>query len=196
MNIFKSVGRSFLGLPSASQESLSINYLTLSFSGDLSQYEKEFQEDYFIRSLNPFRFSLILSMIFYGAFAFLDAVTVPDLKEVFWFIRFGIVFPVLIAVFIFSYSKPFKKYMQFIISCIMFITSFGIIIMIIYAAKVGNYSYYAGLILIFIFGYTFIRARFIYASIAGWSIVILYEISAIWLSHTPLKSSLIIIISL
>jgi signal transduction histidine kinase/ActR/RegA family two-component response regulator len=185
MNIFKGVGRGFLGLTSGSHESLSINYLTLSFTGDLSQYEKDFQEDYFIRSLDPFRFSLILSMIFYGAFAFLDAIAVPTLKEVFWFIRFGIVFPLLIGVYILSYSKPFKKYMQFVISCIMFITSFGIIIMIIYTAQVGNYSYYAGLILIFIFGYTFIRARFIYAVIAGWSVVITYEISAIWLSHTP-----------
>jgi signal transduction histidine kinase/ActR/RegA family two-component response regulator len=187
MNILNSVGRGFLGLPSVSEESLSINYLTLSFTGDLNQYEKEFQEDYFIRSLNPFRFSIVLSMIFYGAFAFLDSITVPALKEVFWFIRFGIVFPVLITVIIFSYSKTFKKYMQFIISCIMFITGFGIIIMIVYAAKVGNYSYYAGLILIFIFGYTFIRARFIYALIAGWSIVISYEISAIWISQTPFE---------
>ena len=185
MNIFQSVGRSILGLPSASQKSFSINYLTLAFTGSLTPYEKEYEEDYFIMSLNPFRFSLILSMIFYGAFAFLDTVAVPDLKEVFWFIRFGIVFPVLVAVFLFSYSKTFKKYMQFTISCIMFITGFGIIIMIIYAAKVQNYSYYAGLILIFIFGYTFIKARFIYASIAGWSIVVSYEISAIWLSHTP-----------
>jgi signal transduction histidine kinase/ActR/RegA family two-component response regulator len=125
-------------------------------------------------------------MIFYGAFAFLDTVAVPELKGVFWFIRFGIVFPILVGVFIFSYSKLFKKVMQFVISCIMFITGFGIIIMIIYAAKVQNYSYYAGLILIFIFGYTFIRARFIYALIAGWSIVFSYEISAIWLSHTPI----------
>jgi signal transduction histidine kinase/ActR/RegA family two-component response regulator len=185
MNIFKDLGTSFLGLPSASQESLSINYLTLSFTGDLNRYEKEFHEDYFIRSLNPFRFSLILSMVFYGAFAFLDAVTVPSLKELFWVIRFGIVFPVLTSAFLFSYSDIFKKYMQFIISCIIFCTSFGIIIMIIYAAKVGNYSYYAGLILISIFGYTFSRARFIYASIAGWSIVISYQISAIWVSHTP-----------
>ncbi|MGD0756699.1 MAG: ATP-binding protein [Bacteroidales bacterium] len=185
MNIFQSVGTSLLGLPSTSQESFSVNYLTLTFKGELTQYEKEYQDDYFIKSLNPFRFSLVLSMIFYGAFAFLDTVAVPDLKGVFWFIRFGIVFPVLVFVFIFSYSKVFKKYMQFVISCIMFITGFGIIIMIIYAAKVQNYSYYAGLILIFIFGYTFIRARFIYALIAGWSIVISYEISAIWLSHTP-----------
>jgi signal transduction histidine kinase/ActR/RegA family two-component response regulator len=185
MGIFNSVGKSFLGLPSASQESLSVNYLTLSFTGDSYQFEKDFQDDYFIKSLNPFRFSLVLSMIFYGAFAFLDSVMVPDLKTVFWFIRFGVVFPILITVFIFSYYKIFKKYMQFIISCIMFTTGFGIIIMIFYAAKVEVYTYYAGLILIFIFGYTFIRARFIYASIAGWSIVILYEISAIWLSQTP-----------
>ncbi len=185
MNIFKSVGQGFLGLTSASNESLSLNYLTLSFSGELSKYEKDFQEDYFIRSLNPFRFSLILSMIFYGAFAFLDAVAVPSEKEVFWIIRFVIVFPVLITVYIFSYSKIFKRYMQFVIACTMFITSFGIIVMIIYASKVENYSYYAGLILIFIFGYTFIKARFIYALIAGWSIVVAYEISAIWISHTP-----------
>lgn len=185
MNILNSLGRSFLGLPSTVQESLSINYLTLAFTGEFSLFEKEFQEDYFRKSVNPFRFSIILSMIFYGAFAFLDAVVVPDLKGVFWFIRFGVVFPVLIAVFAFSYSTLFKKYMQLVISFIMFTTGFGIIIMIIYAARVEVYSYYAGLILIFIFGYTFIRARFLYASIAGWSIVISYEISAIWVSQTP-----------
>ncbi len=185
MNSFINFVKSLVGFSAGTQETWSLNYLTLSYAGPLIHYEKGFQEDYFLRSLNPFRFSIILSMIFYGAFAFLDAVTVPTLKEFFWFIRFGIVFPLLIAVFIFSFSKIFKKYMQFIISCIMFSTGLGIIIMIIFAAKVGNYSYYAGLILIFIFGYTFIRARFIYALIAGWSIVISYEISAIWLSHTP-----------
>jgi signal transduction histidine kinase/ActR/RegA family two-component response regulator len=185
MNIIQSVGTSLLGLPSTNQESFSVNYFTLSFTGKNTEYEEGYQDDYFVKSLNPLRFSLFLSMVFYGAFAFLDTVAVPDLKGVFWFIRFGIVFPILIAVFIFSYSKAFKKYWQFVISCIIFITGFGIIIMIIFAAKVQNYSYYAGLILILIFGYTFIRARFMYAVIAGWSIVISYEISAIWLSHTP-----------
>ena len=58
----------------------------------------------------------------------------------------------------------------------------------IYAARIANhYTYYAGLILIFIFGYTFIRARFIYASLAGWSIVISYEIAAIFLLETPIE---------
>lgn len=186
MDFFKGKSVNLLGLPYTSHGSWSFDRLTLSFSGDLSGYEKEYLEDYFLKSLVPFRFSLVLAMIFYGAFAFLDASSVPELKQVFWFIRFGFVFPVLIAVFAFSFSKAFKKYMQFVISFIMFLTGFGIIVMIIFAATVSNYSYYAGLILIFIFGYTFIRARFIYASISGWLIVVAYEISAIWISDTPM----------
>lgn len=164
---------------------MSVNPLTLAFNGPLSVYEKAFQEDYFRRSLKPFRFSIILSIIFYGAFAFLDAVTVPTLKEVFWLIRFGVVSPVLITVYVLTFTASFRKYMQFVISAIMFLTGFGIIIMIVIGARVGNYSYYAGLILIFIFGYTFIRARFIYASISGWLIVAAYEIAAVWVSQTP-----------
>jgi len=187
MNLFKGTAANLLGLPSASQGTWSFDRLTLSFSGSLAAFENEYLADYFEKSLVPFRFSLILAMIFYGAFAFLDANSVPGLKEVFWFIRFGIVFPVLLGVFAFTFSKTFKRYMQPVIFFIMFLTGFGIIIMIILAARESNYSYYAGLILIFIFGYTFIRARFIYASIAGWFIVIAYEISAIWISDTPIE---------
>jgi signal transduction histidine kinase/CheY-like chemotaxis protein len=188
MDFLKGTSANLLGLPFASQGSWTFDRLTLSFSGSLAHYEKDYLEDYYLKSLIPFRFSLILAMVFYGAFAFLDASSVPDLKSVFWFIRFGVVFPLLSTVFVFSFSKTFKNYMQFVISFIMFITGFGIIIMIILAARVSNYSYYAGLILIFIFGYTFIRARFIYASMAGWLIVIAYEISAIWISDTPIQT--------
>ncbi len=187
MDFFKGKPVNLLGLPYSADGFRTFDNLTLSFSGDLARYEKEYLEDYFLKSLVPFRFSLILAMIFYGAFAFLDATSVPELKQVFWFIRFGLVFPVLIAVFALSFSNAFKKYMQFVISFIMFLTGFGIIVMIIYAATVSNYSYYAGLILIFIFGYTFIRARFIYASISGWLIVVAYEISAVWISDTPIE---------
>ena len=188
MNILKNVGKSLLGLPSVPQQSWKFNKVTLSFTGTLKKYENEFLDDYFNKSLIPFRFSIVLAMFFYGIFAFLDAVSVPELKELFWFIRFGVIYPCLIAVLIFSYSKAFKKYMQMVITGIMYLTGLGIIIMIIFAARLANnYSYYAGLLLIFIFGYTFIRARFLYASIAGWSIVLSYEIAAIWFAKTPVE---------
>src|SRR5512135_1418554 len=110
MNIFKNKRINFLGLSPESSGSMTFNKLTLSFTGYLSNYESEFLNDYFVKALNPFRFSLILSMVFYGAFALLDAATVPELKNIFWLIRFAVVFPVLLSIFAFSYFKPFMKY--------------------------------------------------------------------------------------
>lgn len=181
-----------LNLLGLSPESNSKEYrpqsITLAFRGSDRHLEKEFSEDYFNRSLLPFRFSIVLAIFFYGIFAILDALMFPELKELFWLIRFGLVTPILAAVILLSYSKIFKKIMQPVILGIMYLTGLGIIVMNIYASKlVQDYSYYAGLFLILMFGYTFIRARFIYATIAGWSIVITYEITAIWLAHTPVE---------
>jgi hypothetical protein len=52
---------------------------------------------------------------------------------------------------------------------------FGIIQMMRIAPYPGNYLYYAGLILVFTYGYTFFKLRFIWASFAGWMIFFAYE---------------------
>jgi len=175
-------------MPTSDQDGWKLNRITLAFSGDIKQYEKAFREDYFVRSLNPMRFSLVLSTFFFGIFAFLDAVLLPELKSMFWFIRFGIITPLLTAIIIFSFTSGFKRVMQPVLAGLMYVTGFAIIVMTIFAAnQAGNYTYYAGLFLIFIIGYTFIRARFIYATIVGWSIVATYEVAAIWISDTPVE---------
>jgi len=60
----------------------------------------------------------------------------------------------------------------------------GIVAMIILVPE--NNSYYAGIILVFIFGYTFFELRFIYATATGMLIVAAYEIAAIALTNTPI----------
>ena len=188
MRLFEKSTVNLLGFHSETHKDWRIKPLTLKFSGGLQGMEKEFLDDYFTRSIRPMRFSLVLAIFFYGIFAVLDALIFPELKHLFWFIRFGLVTPVLIGVILFSLSSVFKKYMQVILAGIMYITGLGIIIMSVFAANMAeDYSYYAGLILIFIFGYTFIRARFVYASIAGWSIVASYEIAAMAISDTPFE---------
>ena len=188
MKLRRLIRGNLFGLPTSGRDDWKLNRLTLAFSGNIKSYEKDFRNDYFNRSLNPFRFSIILAIFFFGVFAFLDALLLPELKGIFWFIRFGITTPVLVTVLVFSFVPLFKKYMQAMLAGIMYLTGLAIIVMIIYAARnAEHYTYYAGLILIFIFGYTFIRARFIYATIAGWSIVASYEIAAIWVSDTPIE---------
>lgn len=181
-------GGNLFGMPTSDRDGWKLNRLTLAFSGEIRQYEKAFRDDYFRRSLNPMRFSLILSIFFFGIFAFLDALLLPELKNMFWFIRFGIISPLLTAVVVFSFSPNFKRFMQPLLAAIMYITGLSIIVMTIFAAnQAGNYTYYAGLFLIFIIGYTFIKSRFIYATIVGWSIVASYEVAAIWISDTPIQ---------
>jgi signal transduction histidine kinase/ActR/RegA family two-component response regulator len=188
MKIRSLIRGNLFGLPTSGRDDWKLNRLTLAFSGEIHKYEKDFRNDYFNRSLNPFRFSLVLAIFFFSVFAFLDAVLLPELKGIFWFIRFGIITPILVTVLAFSLSPAFKKYMQPVLAGIMYLTGLAIIVMIIFAARIAeHYTYYAGLILIFIFGYTFIKARFIYATLAGWTIVASYEIAAIWISDTPLE---------
>ena len=175
-------------MPTSDKDGWRLNRLTLVFTGEIKQYEKAFRDDYFNRSLNPMRFSLVLSTFFFGIFAFLDALLLPELKSMFWFIRFGIITPLLVAVIVFSFTAGFKKYMQPVLAGLMYVTGLAIIVMTIFATnQAGNYTYYAGLFLIFIIGYTFIKARFIYATAVGWSIVATYEVAAIWISDTPVE---------
>ncbi len=44
---------------------------------------------------------------------------------------------------------------------------------------------YAGIILVFMWGYAFVCVRFLWATLAGWVQVILYEVVAIWINPVP-----------
>ena len=160
-----------------------INLLTLSFPKDI---EKEFQDSYFKNSLRQVRIALLLGLALYSIFGILDAWLVPEAKQKLWFIRFVVFDPYVIFCFLFSFSRHFKKYMQFTIAFGVFISGLGITAMILIAPYPASYTYYAGLLLVFIYGYTFVKLRFIWASIAGWLIVFAYEIAAIWLSPIPI----------
>jgi PAS domain S-box-containing protein len=160
-----------------------MNVLTLSFRENL---EEAFQKEYSQKSLRHVQVALILAIFFYGIFGILDAWIAPGDKYKLWFIRYVIFCPYVFSIFLFSFSKRFIRYMQCLVASMILIAGLGIIAMILIAPNPGNYSYYAGLILVFLYGYTFSKLRFIWASLAGWMIVIGYEIAAFALSHTPI----------
>lgn len=186
----------------ASSQGMRLNLFTLNFIGDQAHYEKGFRDDYFKKSLKQFRYSMILALVFYNFFGILDTalvnVTNPDLESIsretyriLLIIRFGIATPILLLAFGLSFTKNFTNYFQSAVSVAWFVTGFGIIVMNHLVSADGVYSYYAGLILIFVFGYTFIRARFVQAFILGWLLTFAYEYSAGILLDTP-KTTFII----
>jgi two-component system cell cycle sensor histidine kinase/response regulator CckA len=161
-----------------------INLFSLSFEKDL---ENEFRDDYFRTSLRQVRLSLLLAIFFYGIFGLLDMWIVPEVKKYFWFIRYVIFCPFVLLIYMFSYTSYFKKYTQVSVALVVLVAGLGIIAMILIAPLASSSSYYTGLILVFIFGYTFFKLRFVWASLTGWMIVFAYEIAAIWIIDTPVR---------
>lgn len=164
---------------------MTLNMLTLKFAGKSSNLEAPFLRDYYQVSLPQVRISAFLAAFVYAAFGYLDAILMPEKSLTMWLIRFVIIFPVFLGTFLLSFLRVFERYMQPILAGNIILAGGGIVCMIVIAPTPINYYYYAGLLLVFMWGYTFVRLRFLWASLAGWVLVALYEIAALWISPTP-----------
>jgi signal transduction histidine kinase len=60
--------------------------------------------------------------------------------------------------------------------------------MIAIADASAGYLYYAGLLLVIPWAYTLLRLRFVYATMASLTIIVVYEVVAVWLKPTPLET--------
>jgi|GEM_PF-1533626 len=171
-----------------SDEEMNLHSFTLAFKGSQAcledAYHMSVQEN--LKYMLEIRVVILFSGIFYSLFGILDYLLVPQGYKQLLFIRFGIFLPYVLFVILFSYTKFFYKYMQFVIMSTAFVGGGGIIVMIAITPPPATYSYYAGLILVFMFLYTFGRIRFIWATLAGWLLVIMYEFSAITFTSPPL----------
>ena len=161
-----------------------LNWFSLRFTGPSAMLEEPFLRDYVIRTMVPMRIALLMGTLMYGLFGILDALVLPLHKHIAWLIRYAVVCPAILATLAATYIPRLHRYLQPIMSLLIAVGGLGIVLMIIIAPAPVNYDYYAGIILVFIFGYSFIYLRFLWASLSGWIIVILYEIAA-FLIDTP-----------
>lgn len=164
---------------------MTYNFLTLAFTGKFKHLEAQFLDFNFRESLIRIRVAILISIFFYAIFGILDAFIVPDKKLIFWIIRYAVVCPFALNVFRLSFRPEFKKYAQPLLFCMCLGGGLGIQAMVIMADPPATYSYYAGIILVFITIFTFIRMQFLWSLACSWLIVICYEIGAVFLSETP-----------
>ena len=165
---------------------MKINPLTLNFTGPDKNLEPGFRKHFFKLSLPVFRWGFVLGIVLYALFALLDALSMPEVSHQLWHIRFYLVIPVMAAGILFSFHPSFEKYWQPAIAFIILVCAFGIFWMIAIGPSPENSSYYVGNILVMFFCFTFIRARFVWATFTGLAILLMFEITSIWLTSTPL----------
>jgi len=156
--------------------------MTLGFED--KELEKGFRTDHFEKSLVRIRFTILLAAFLYALFGVLDEAIIPEVRHEAWIIRYLVFCPLALVVYALSHLRPFHKLLEFSIFALGFVAGAGIVVMIALASPPGSDLYYAGLLLTCWFYYTFIRLRFLPATILSWTIFLLYEVTAIWIKGT------------
>lgn len=165
-----------------SPASIRMNRLTLSFPRRL---EQEFRQEQLPSFLRQMRLATLLGMLLYSLFGFLDAWVAPAAAPAFWFIRFAVVLPFNLAVMALTFSRFGHRHPQLLTAAAVLVPGLGIVAMTGLAPTEAGQIYYAGLILVLIFGYTFTRLRFINATVVGWLIVLVYEAVSLFVVRPP-----------
>ncbi|MEA3349653.1 MAG: hypothetical protein U9Q82_03420, partial [Chloroflexota bacterium] len=136
---------------------MNVNPITLAFRGKL---EEAFQQDYFDSSIGLLRASLLLGVVYYSVFAILDSIALPEVRIKFALIRFAFVCPIVLIIFLLSFTKNFQRWWQFGALIATVVSGFGIILMTIEAPELARTSYYPGMMLVLFYCYMLIKLRF------------------------------------
>ncbi|MDP8220384.1 MAG: PAS domain S-box protein, partial [Candidatus Stygibacter frigidus] len=163
-----------------------VNPITLSFPNLL---EKKYSDEHFDSSILFIRISYIFGILMYSAFALVDYKLAPESYLTLFKIRFFFICPIILISILISFCKWFKKAWQTIIIISLFLSGIGIILMLLSSSQLVAQNYYAGLILVLIYGYFLIKLRYLYATISGALLVIIYFLVDYFLLDIPSQIS-------
>ncbi len=172
-------------IPDYKELPMDIHPLTLAFRGQCAGLEESFIQDLVQNALHQIRVTLFLGLIFYALFGILDAIVAPELRVKLWYVRYGIVCPVIAIAFVFSFHPFWIRRLQAVLMTAAMIAGLGIVYMTFIGNALVTSTYYAGLMLILMFIYSFVWARFVWATLCGGVLILVYIITTAVKSELP-----------
>jgi len=169
----------------STEQKIDLDFWTLRFSGEYKEFEKHFLVAFFNNSINKVRMAILTAIIMYSIFGILDAALIPDFKFKFRTLRYLIAIPLLLGVLGFSFTRIFKKKVQFISSVVVFMSGLTVVLIILLAPTLISNYYFPGLILILVMNYGLMKLRFIWASSTGIILSFIYIFAAFQYFEMP-----------
>ena len=120
------------------------------------EFERTYQDETYQNSLKQLRINIVVVSVIYALFGIVDAVVTPYVRTTAWILRYAVVIPASMAVLAATFFSA------------------------------AEMAFIAGLLLVFMTAYTAFKLRFLYATAAGWAIIGMYEVSAVWLNPPAL----------
>ena len=156
--------------------------LTLRFAD--RDLEKEFEEEYFTRTLIQVRWALIVGFVLYSGYGVVDSLLAPQQRYQIWLIRYVVVGPAVLACLAFSFSRHFRRFRDLSISLMILIAQLGVIGMTSILPPPVSSLYDVGLFMVIVYAFTLVRLSVPYAfSIAAITLAI-YPLATIAAHHT------------
>ena len=149
------------------------------------EIETRYREDYFVNTVSSTRIALILGIVLYALFGFLDLYALPISRQSAWIIRYGIVVPLFTLALAISYVDELHEFVlpATCFSAIMAGLGISYMIAITNEVEYGNRFYVTGILLISLWSYSLARLRFGYALLTNLLIILGYEYVAIYVKQ-------------
>jgi len=166
---------------------------------DFDRLRLRFRDDavearYRVESLNEsrslIRTYLIAAALLYLTFGILDSVVGGKMVQELLFIRYGVVCPVLLAAAMLTYVPSFERFSQAVVSIAMITPGLGVVTMTAIMPPPFSSLYYAGLIMVVIYGSSLVRLRFINSVVVSLLLVASYQIVSTLINPIPFKDYL------
>ena len=155
-----------------------------------SLIERQYLTETLNESRTLIRTYLIAAAVLYLTFGILDWVVGGSMVATLWFVRYALVCPVLLGAAAMTYVPAFDKFAQTALSFAMIAPGIGIVIMTAIMPPPFNSLYYAGLIMVVIYGSSLVRLQFINSVFISLLLVALYQIVSTLINPIPLKDYL------
>jgi two-component system cell cycle sensor histidine kinase PleC len=156
--------------------------------------DPETERRYLSESLNEartlIRIYLVAAALLYLTFGVLDYVVGGSLVATLWFVRYAIVCPIFLAAAAMTYVPAFDTLAQTVLSIAMIAPGIGVVIMTAIMPPPFNSLYYAGLIMVVIYGSSLVRLRFVNSVFISLLLVALYQIVSTLINPIPFKDYL------
>ncbi len=145
--------------------------------------EKAFWDYFYQINLSHGRMCHVVAVFFFVADGIRDLALFPKGLPGVFFIRFGVIVPLFCLGLVLSYLRAglYQKIWQPLFALYFFVTGLGAIAITALTPPPVGQGIYTGLIYSLIFGYTFIRLRFVLATAVGLLLTFGYIVTSLWI---------------
>jgi class 3 adenylate cyclase len=159
--------------------------VTLRFPGDL---ESRFLAEYAGASVRQVRIALVVAVGLFSVFGVVDVLTPGVGTGVVW-LRSGVVLLLLVGLAV-TFSRHFERLLQPVTAACAGVAGLGLVGIVLATPPGVSDFHHRGLLLLIVAAYTFIRLRFIYATVVSLLVAVSYNAAELLAGDAPVGTVL------